>query len=340
MPAKWLAELRRDEKRDWLVRQIDECDTCNEERRRRCRVWYAAAANSANALNHEDDKFADAPLINPFNAPKYYASLVRAEQYAIRMKRVLLWVVAEDRPLHPDHTTLPIEELNSKREEWLTYHDQKTNGIMGMLPLVKGMPLRITVTDHRDKEKRLFKNRRCTLFGWKLHPEDHSRLASCSEPIMKLAHLPEMLFLKIPNASWTWSPDLGPGIIGISPQVISWHLDRQYEVGVERRGFTVASDFSGTAHSFAGDTLNAALIVCLAWGAKPDKPAQLSGYMCVSRVKSIDDIIIVQPYSPTLFAQGDLPGPELLLEYQRGKVDDVEEAWREKRPRKNTKAVH
>ena len=120
---------------------------------------------------------------------------------------------------------------------------------------------------------------------------------------------------------------------------MNWHLDEAFEVGVRRRGFTVASDFSGTARSYAGDTLKAALADLLAWDTKPDKPAQLSGYMCASRVKSIDDLIIVQPYSPTLFAQGDLPGPERLLKFQRGELDDVEEAWNEKRTKKETKAV-
>ena len=31
------------------------------------------------------------------------------------------------------------------------YHDQKTSGVMGFLPLVKNMPLPITATDPRNK---------------------------------------------------------------------------------------------------------------------------------------------------------------------------------------------
>ena len=276
LPAKWMSEIlargacaRFDHnnlpiRRDWIVMQTDECDLCSQERSRRCRVLYKNKPYAVGVLNHEEDKFADAPLISQFNEPKYFTSIVRAQQYAIRTKRMLLWAVAEDRPLHPDHTSLEEDELNRKREEWLQYHDQKTNGTMGLLPLIKGMPLRITETHNTYKDKGLFKNRRCTLYGWKLHTDDLLQVENLTEPALKLAHLPEMLFLRIPNASWIWSPELGPGIIGITPVITHWFLDKaNQEVRVKRRGFMVASDFSGTAHSFAGDTLKAALVDCL-----------------------------------------------------------------------------
>ena len=120
---------------------------------------------------------------------------------------------------------------------------------------------------------------------------------------MKLEYLPEELFFKIENATWTWSPELGPGVISLKPKAEMWYLDKLCQVGVRRKGFTVASDFSGTAHSFAGDNLPAAFIDCLPWDMKPNRAAQLSGYMSISRVRKIDDIYITQPYAPTLFAR-------------------------------------
>ena len=58
--------------------------------------------------------------------------------------------------------------------------------------------------------------------------------------------------------------------------------------------------------------------------------------MSLSRVSHIDDTYITQPYSPLLFSQGDLPGPELLLKFQRGDldVDDLEAAWKARRETK------
>ena len=60
------------------------------------------------------------------------------------------------------------------------FHDQKTSGIMGLQPLAINMPLRITQTDLSEKTT-LFKNRRCKLHGWKLHPVDLARLDECAE---------------------------------------------------------------------------------------------------------------------------------------------------------------
>ena len=50
-------------------------------------------------------------------------------------------------------------------------------------------------------------------------------------------------------------------------------------------------------------------------------------------VRHIDDIYITQPYAPTLFSQGDLPGPELLLKFQRRELSmsELKQAWDERR---------
>ena len=49
------------------------------------------------------------------------------------------------------------------------------------------MPLRITATDPRNKHI-LFKNRRCTLFGWTLHEENKEQLHRCSTPEMPVRY--------------------------------------------------------------------------------------------------------------------------------------------------------
>ena len=137
---------------------------------------------------------------------------------------------------------------------------------------------------------------------------------------MKLIHQPKELFVHIDNATWEWSKDLGPGVIALSPSTVLWHVDKFKKVAVQRRGFTVASDFSGTAHSFAGASLKSAFIDCLPWDRKPDIAAQVSAYMCISRLQHIDDMCITQPYAPTLFEQGEIPGPDLLLRFLRREV--------------------
>ena len=107
------------------------------------------------------------------------------------------------------------------------FHDQKTGGIMGLQPLAINMPLRITLTDQNEKTT-LFKNRRCKLYGWKLHAVDLARLDACVEREMALEYLPEELLLKFEGVSWEWSKDLGPGIMAVNPKAVDWYLDRAY----------------------------------------------------------------------------------------------------------------
>ena len=62
------------------------------------------------------------------------------------------------------------EQLNKKRTSWLGFHDQKTGGIMGLLPLVRGLPVRLTNTV--SFELQLYRNRRCTIIVWTLHSDE------------------------------------------------------------------------------------------------------------------------------------------------------------------------
>ena len=43
---------------------------------------------------------------------------------------------------------------------------------MGLLPLVRGLPVRLTNTV--SSELQLYRNRRCTIIGWTLHPDEAS----------------------------------------------------------------------------------------------------------------------------------------------------------------------
>ena len=53
-------------------------------------------------------------------------------------------------------------------------------------------------------------------------------------------------------------------------------------------------------------------------------------YIIRSRVQSIDRCMLVRPYSPALFNQGTLPGPDLLLQRQRGNLTAtaVKQKWK------------
>ena len=100
---------------------------------------------------------------------------------------------------------------------------------MGLQPLVKGLPLRITQTDHKRKDRSLFKNSRWVLHGWKLHSVDEERFKNLSTMQLVLQHLPECLYIRKEGATWVEDTNLGPGVAELKPQRVVWALDKKWQ---------------------------------------------------------------------------------------------------------------
>ena len=161
----------------------DECGICKKERSAR-----AVVAMRHNDIRFNEEPYSTAPYIHQLNEPKHAANLERAVKWAGVNKRSINWVTAHDYPLHRDdqarrlffkilaHGVAPRHDcmfcvcrchahvytyvstaealdknrMDAKRRRWLQFHDQKTGGIMGLCPLVKGLPVRLT--DHVDRD--------------------------------------------------------------------------------------------------------------------------------------------------------------------------------------------
>ena len=110
-----------------------------------------------------------------------------------------------------------------------------------------------------------------------------------------------------------------------------WSLDGKGNVPITRHGFCIVPDFAGTAHYYCGTSLKAAIGDLLHWWRTPTKEDALRAYIIKSRVGQNDDLLITQPYSPHLFRQKVLPGPDLLLKVltHRMEPEDAREAWRQ-----------
>ena len=89
-------------------------------------------------------------------------------------------------------------------------------------------------------------------------------------------------------------------------------MDGQGNVPITRYGFCIVPDFAGTAHYYCGTSLDAEIGDLLHWWRTPTKDDALKSYIIKSRVKQNENLLITQPYSPHLFRQGVLPGPDLL----------------------------
>ena len=283
-----------------------ECVICHQERARRCIVGKDPKAE--HFLNH--------PFVHGLNAAKYIAANLRAKWVANTRKHKLLWIIAQDTPLFH----VEAAELQARHENWLQRHDQSTGGVVGILPLLQNMPIRVTQTLSDLKAFGLFKNTRGILWNWTLHDADQEAVGAAAGQDIVLQRLPRALYVKVEGAKWQQHPDLPVGVARIEPVTQTWTLETNGNATVSRRGFPIASDYAGTAHSFMGATLGACTLDLGTWDATTSREAQLSGYMCLSRVRKTEDLCIVQPFSPNMFSHGELIGPHTFLEVHREKL--------------------
>ena len=87
--------------------------------------------------------------------------------------------------------------LNKARKRWLGYHDQQTAGIMGLLPITRGLPVRLTDTVNRGLK--LYRHRRGVVVGWTLHADEASA-AHGRDRI--LHHQPLCIYVKFEGCTW------------------------------------------------------------------------------------------------------------------------------------------
>ena len=303
-----------------------ECTVCKDLRAERCRV----RENDKNDTRQAEAPFPDAPYIVPCNMPKYFAQQLRALEFAqtAQPPQQLLWIVARDTAMLGDIKNLKGRELAKREAQWLQKHDQATNGIMGLFPTTLNQPVRFTNTV--SKELRIFKNTRGVLVNWELHPVDVALLQGEQAQEIILKQTPRKLYVQIPGATWKYSQAMPAGVYPLKPVFRPWNLDKQGSDRNKRFGFQLVPDFSGTAHSYVGYTLKAALADCLAWDVTPTCDQMLRAYCSMSRTCTAQTLLVMQPFAPMLFRQGPLPGPQLMMEFWHGRLaaEGVEAAWK------------
>ena len=110
------------------------------------------------------------------NDPKYFIDEFRAQEFSRTRNLCINWVGARDKPRHKDDQNLTLEALSKKPLQWLSRDDAKTGGMMSLLPLIKGLPVRMTETV--DRAFGIVKHRAGIVLGWILHEEPTTSLNS------------------------------------------------------------------------------------------------------------------------------------------------------------------
>ena len=318
---KLLGEYREDWQRLFLYEGADmksllesssaECKTCKTERASRCRVINACSP-LPSALQQEP--FSSAPALYTFNVPRYRAIHLRAREFAKQKNVQLSWCYARDVPLLPEDRELPTERLHEKLFSWLSLHDQETQHIPSIYPLAVGMPVR--VTENIDRNLLIYRGRKGKIYGW-TESEDCIR-EECNGEFV-LSQLPRAVYIRFDDASWTIGK-LPQGVYPMKRNTRTWKVNRRTGVEARRTGFWLIPDFGSTAHMIQGATLEAAFVDLQDPTVTTGITSQIAAYVCLSRVKKMKSVCVMQPFSPFLFRHGNPAGPDRLLRKIRGEI--------------------
>ena len=114
-----------------------------------------------------------------------------AAQFARDHGQPILWVPADDR-VASSCGLLDDKNLRAKKVTWLQKHDKQCGGLLGMLPLVRGMP--IYLTNHVDRsQKALLRGRSGVIMDWEL---DENEPMPPKDRDHHLQYLPRCVYVK------------------------------------------------------------------------------------------------------------------------------------------------
>jgi len=191
-----------------------QCEKCKAERKRRTRVLGCARFGG---LSQEDGKtildspaFADCVYITECNKPVCVYGMMRAQNFARVRKQQLLWIQSEDTPPAEHYAHYSKEELMAEKKKWNSpsYHARKTEGIPSLMPLIYGMPWRLTGGQGAHfKESGIHNGTRGRVRAWTLHEEDEKRVKDCNDEEIVLKHLPLVVWLQCDQELKNQHPD-------------------------------------------------------------------------------------------------------------------------------------
>ena len=189
LAVKWEQELLGPGRKKWVERQVEECEACKAERKRRCNIISSSPENQDRVKRAP---FNTAAYVHPFRYPSAHAQQLRAIAFAKEKRQRLLWTTAFDKPKQDGEARFKGARGEELQEEWLQLPVARTSGIPGLLPLVVDLPVIFKESPDADaRRKGVFKNARGILRGWDLHEDEQSRLSATDEPEVVLKKTPE-----------------------------------------------------------------------------------------------------------------------------------------------------
>ena len=167
----------------------------------------------------------------------------------------------------------------------------------------------------------ILKHTPCKVVGWSLHVADRVRDSNAER---LLSYMPQVIWVKVPGATWRVKPDMEPGVFPLTPVRRQWIVNEATGAAVSRRGFTLVPDGASTAFMIQGSTLDASLAECGDIFTLPGLTEMVNAYVILSRVRDAETLLLLRAFSPSLFRNGSPPGPACLLKLLRHRLSNAD----------------
>ena len=141
-----------------------------------------------------------------------------------------------------------------------------------------------------------------------------------NDNIVILTDLPKTLFFEMDTPIKKPYPGVPDKWFPMRPTSVTWSLDAEENITIDRQCFPLKPEFSRTVDSATGQTLQSAIPYL---GDEFDKSSQYAAMRCyisMSRVTKANDLLIAQPFNPLLFRMGLQAWPTLLLQVLQGNL--------------------
>jgi hypothetical protein len=156
------------------------------------------------------------------------------------------------------------------------------------------------LTDSVDRDLHLYRGRRVLIHGWTLDP---SCLQETLDGEILLDRLPLVVYIFIEGAKWQIGK-LPVGVYPMTPRTRTWKVNKYTGIEAKRTGYLLLPDFASTAHMIQGASLEAAFYDGQDSSSSVSMDSQVAAYVCLSRIKEMQKLGVLQAFSPWLFKQG------------------------------------
>ena len=119
------------------------------------------------------------------------------------------------------------------------------------------------------------------------------------------------------------------------------HVDVEtLDTKIRRKGFTLVPDYASTAFMIQGATIPAGIADCSDITDFGGLSELMTTYVILSRVKSVDGLLLLRAYCRNMFAIGALPGPTCLMKLLRHRFSGTAHGCRQNEAHEFPGAAH